>query len=376
MKDMETILIADDNEINREILADMMYEDFRILEAENGKEALAMINDPNQNIDLLLLDVVMPEMDGFEVLDEMNRSGRISTLPVIMISAETSPKFIGRAYDLGAADYITRPFDAVIVHKRVMNTILLYAKQKKLVNLVQEQIYEREKNNHIMISIMSHIVEFRNGESGLHVLHINTMTEILMREWGRRFEEKPFSETYISTVSMASSLHDIGKIVIPESILNKPGRLTDEEYEVMKTHSAAGAKMLEDLDFYGDNEFIKYAHAIARWHHERWDGRGYPDGLKGDEIPLCAQIVSMCDVYDALSSERVYKPPFPHDKAIGMIVGGECGAFNPKLIECLLACADEIRAALKIDALDAVIDQRIKNVAKEMIEKVSGLESS
>ena len=347
MEYKETILIVDDSALNRMVLTEILgKENYTFLEAENGQQAVELL-DCHPEVDLLLLDITMPEMDGFGVLEAMNRYRWIEETPVIMISSEDAYPFIERAYDLGASDYITRPFDARVVCHRVSNTLMLYAKQKRLMQMVAEQVYEKEKVSNTMISILSHIVEFRNNESGLHVIHIRTITELLLRRLRKKTDRYPLTEADISLISTASALHDIGKINIPEQILNKPGRLTKEEFEIVKTHSAVGEHMLRQIPFNQNEPLVKIAREICRWHHERWDGRGYPDGLKGDEIPISAQVVSWADVYDALTSERCYKAAFDHDTALNMIVNGECGAFNPLLLECLMDGADQIKKAMQ-----------------------------
>lgn len=347
MEYQETILIVDDSALNRMVLAEILgKENYTFLEAENGQQAVELL-DCHPEVDLLLLDITMPEIDGFGVLEIMNQYHWIEETPVIMISAEDAYSFIERAYDLGASDYITRPFDARVVCRRVSNTLMLYAKQKRLVQMVAEQVYEKEKVSNTMISILSHIVEFRNNESGLHVVHIRTITELLLRRLRKKTDRYPLTEADISLISTASALHDIGKINIPEQILNKPGRLTKEEFEIVKTHSAVGEHMLRQIPFNQNEPLVKIAREICRWHHERWDGRGYPDGLKGDEIPISAQVVSLADVYDALTSERCYKAAFDHETALNMIVNGECGAFNPLLLECLMDGADQIKQAMQ-----------------------------
>ena len=343
----ETILIVDDSALNRMVLMEILgKENYTFLEAENGQQAVELLGW-HPEVDLLLLDITMPEIDGFGVLEAMNRYHWIEETPVIMISAEDSYTFVERAYDLGASDYITRPFDARVVCRRVSNTLMLYAKQKRLVQMVAEQVYEKEKVSNTMISILSHIVEFRNNESGLHVVHIRTITELLLRRLREKTDRYPLTEADISLISTASALHDIGKINVPEEILNKPGRLTKEEFEIIKTHSAVGEHMLRQIPFNQNEPLVKVAREICRWHHERWDGRGYPDGLKGDEIPISAQVVSLADVYDALTSERCYKAAFDHETALNMIVNGECGAFNPLLLECLMDGADQIKQAMQ-----------------------------
>lgn len=343
----ETILIVDDSALNRMVLIEILgKENYTFLEAENGQQAVELL-DCHPEVDLLLLDITMPEIDGFGVLEAMNQYHWIEETPAIMISAEDSYTFVERAYDLGASDYITRPFDARVVCRRVSNTLMLYTKQKRLVQMVAEQVYEKEKVSNTMISILSHIVEFRNNESGLHVVHIRTITELLLRRLRKKTDRYPLTEADISLISTASALHDIGKINIPEQILNKPGRLTKEEFEIVKTHSAVGEHMLRQIPFNQNEPLVKIAREICRWHHERWDGRGYPDGLKGDEIPISAQVVSLADVYDALTSERCYKAAFDHETALNMIVNGECGAFNPLLLECLMDGADQIKQAMQ-----------------------------
>ena len=343
----ETILIVDDSALNRMVLMEILgKENYTFLEAENGQQAVELLGW-HPEVDLLLLDITMPEIDGFGVLEAMNQYHWIEETPVIMISAEDSYTFVERAYDLGASDYITRPFDARVVCRRVSNTLMLYTKQKRLVQMVAEQVYEKEKVSNTMISILSHIVEFRNNESGLHVIHIRTITELLLRRLCKKTDRYPLTEADISLISTASALHDIGKINIPEQILNKPGRLTKEEFEIVKTHSAVGEHMLRQIPFNQNEPLVKVAREICRWHHERWDGRGYPDGLTGDEIPISAQVVSLADVYDALTSERCYKAAFDHETALNMIVNGECGAFNPLLLECLMDGADQIKQAMQ-----------------------------
>lgn len=347
MEYKETILIVDDSALNRMVLMEILgKENYTFLEAENGQQAVELL-DCHPEVDLLLLDITMPEIDGFGVLEIMNQYHWIEETPVIMISAEDAYSFIERAYDLGASDYITRPFYARVVCRRVSNTLMLYAKQKRLVQMVAEQVYEKEKVSNTMISILSHIVEFRNNESGLHVVHIRTITELLLRRLRKKTDRYPLTEADISLISTASALHDIGKINIPEEILNKPGRLTKEEFDIIKTHSAVGEHMLRQIPFNQNEPLVKIAREICRWHHERWDGRGYPDGLKGDEIPISAQVVSLADVYDALTSERCYKAAFDHETALNMIVNGECGAFNPLLLECLMDGADQIKQAMQ-----------------------------
>lgn len=365
----EKILIVDDSEINRAILADMLVNRYEVLEAENGIQAVRMLHKYGTSIALVLLDVVMQEMDGFEVLALMNRYHWIEEIPVIMISAENAHSIVERAYELGATDYISRPFDEVIVCRRVINTIMLYSKQKSLISMVADQMYEREKSNTLMVAILSHIVEFRNGESGLHVLYIGTMTELLLQRLREKTKQYNLNSNMIAMISKASAFHDIGKISISEEILNKPGRLTTEEFEVMKTHSMIGAKMLENLPIHKNDLLVKLAYEICRWHHERYDGHGYPDGLKGDEIPISAQVVSLADAYDALISERVYKKAFSHEKALEMILNGECGSFNPLLLECLKEISGCIEKELKVYSLGQINKKEIRNITEQLMAK-------
>lgn len=355
-RNLPQLLVVDDSEMNREILKEILGKEYRILEACDGEEALKMLEQYGTEISLVLLDIIMPKMDGFEVLAYMNRDKWIEDIPVIMISSEGSESYIRRAYELGASDYISRPFDAKVVYQRVINMIKLYAKQRRLIHLVTDQIYEKEKNNRMMTGILSQIVEFRNGESGLHVLHINILTQLLLEKLMRKSENYDLSWSQQHMIATASALHDIGKIGIDEKILNKPGKLTKEEFEAMKQHTIIGARMLDRLEMYHDEEMMKYAYEICRWHHERYDGKGYPDGLKGEEIPISAQVVSLADVYDALVSDRVYKKAYSHEKAMEMILNGECGMFNPLLLECLVEIQDKVRKELGIKDVNECLE--------------------
>ena len=341
----QKILIADDSEMNRELLAAILEEEYDIIQVNDGVQAVDCLQRQAEEISLLLLDIVMPHMDGFEVLSYMNKEHWIDAIPVVIISSENSPIYIKRGYDLGATDFIEKPFDANMVLRRSANAILLGAKQRRMTSIVSNQIYEREKSSKLMINILSHIVEFRNGESGLHVLHIQTITEMLLRQLVQKENNRyALSKEQIRMITTASALHDIGKISIPDEILNKPGRLTAEEFAVIKGHSMAGANMLSELPLDQKEEpLVKTEYEICRWHHERYDGGGYPDGLKGEEIPVSAQVVALADVYDALTSERCYKDAYSHEKAIEMILAGQCGAFNPLMLECLLDISSSLK---------------------------------
>lgn len=362
------ILIVDDSEMNRDMLSDMLSDDYDIVEAADGEEALNILKERVYDIDLVLLDIIMPAVDGFGVLDVMKRYHWIDNTPVIMISSETSQSYIRKAFELGVTDYILRPFDSFIIHKRVSNTLMLYRKQKKLLSALEEQVYENEKNNSMMINVLAHIVEFRNGESGMHVHHIKQLTSILLQNLIEKTDKYHLTENDILLISTASSLHDIGKISIDDKILNKPGRLTAEEFEVIKTHSIIGAEMLQDLHNTHNYPLFDKAYEICRWHHERYDGKGYPDGLSGEEIPISAQVTSLADVYDALTSNRCYKKAFSHEKAMEMILDGQCGAFNPVLLQCLKDCEKQILAEFS-DSIDTTQDDRLLiRATEELVE--------
>lgn len=362
------ILIVDDSEMNRDMLSDMLSDDYDIVEAANGEEALGILKEQVYDIDLVLLDIIMPAVDGFGVLDVMKRYHWIDNTPVIMISSEISQSYIRKAFELGVTDYIIRPFDSFIIHKRVSNTLMLYRKQKKLLSALEEQVYENEKNNSMMINVLAHIVEFRNGESGMHVHHIKQLTSILLQNLIEKTDKYHLTENDILLISTASSLHDIGKISIDDKILNKPGRLTAEEFEVIKTHSVIGAEMLQDLHNTHNYPLFDKAYEICRWHHERYDGKGYPDGLSGEEIPISAQVTSLADVYDALTSNRCYKKAFSHEKAMEMILDGQCGAFNPVLLQCLKDCEKQILAEFS-DSIDTTQDDRLLiRATEELVE--------
>ena len=347
LQNKSQILLVDDSTMNRMILKEILGDDYSILEAENGQECLEKMQAEAGNIALVLLDINMPVMDGFEVLKAMNANHTIEDIPVIMISSDDSDAAIRRSYELGASDYVNRPFDARIVYRRVTNTIKLYAKQRRLVQMVSDQIRARENNTDMLVGVLSHIVEFRNGESGAHVRHIRIITELLLHRLLEISSQYPITAEQQDNIPLASALHDIGKIGIDEKILNKPGKLTPEEFEVVKTHSMLGAEMLHQLEDFNEQPLLQTAYEITRWHHERWDGRGYPDGLKGDEIPISAQLVALADVYDALTSERCYKKAFSHEKAVQMILNGECGAFNPLLLQCLTDVQTDLKVQLQ-----------------------------
>ena len=346
----QRILVVDDSKMNREILCEMLKDDFEIIEATNGQECVSLIEQYGKEISLVLLDIVMPVMDGFEILMYMNRNHWIEDVPVIMISSEESENYIRKAFKFGVSDYISRPFDSKVVYQRVFNTIKLYAKQRRLISMVSDQMHEKEKNNQMMVEVLSQIMEFRNGESGLHVVHINTLTRLLLERLVENTDAYNLTPDDCYLISTASAFHDIGKVGIDELILNKPGKLTKEEFETMKEHTLIGASMLDKLEHYKDEKMIKIAYQICRWHHERYDGKGYPDGLTGEQIPIAAQVVSVADVYDALVGKRVYKDAYSHEQAMKMILNGECGAFNPLLMEVLVEIRDKIKEEIRYEA--------------------------
>lgn len=342
------ILIVDDSKTNREILNELIPKQYDVLEAADGLEGLDMLRRYGTEIALVLLDLLMPSLNGFEMLSQMAANQTLDEIPVVMISSENDPKTIRHAYELGISDYITRPFDANVVAQRINNTIRLYARQRGLSNQVRTQIHEKERSNRLMLEILSEVVSARNGESGAHMRHIRLLTEILLDTLSKKTKRYALTTHERKLIATASAFHDIGKMGIDEKILNKSGQLTEMEYLVMQSHTLIGASMLARLGNYRDEELARMAYQICRWHHERYDGGGYPDGLKGEEIPIAAQVVSIADAYDALISPRVYKEGFSHEQAMRMIRSGECGAFNPLLIECLEDAQSRIRALASV----------------------------
>lgn len=336
-KERPHVLIVDDSEFNRELLCGILGESFEILEADSGKEGLKLLRRYGTQISVVLLDIIMPEMNGFDVLDEMNREHWLDNIPVIMISADDSDENIRRAFDLGVTDYICRPFDAKVVERRIRNTITLNLKQRRMLSLLAEQSRDKEKIGQMMVDILSNTVCYVNGESGQHIRNIQRITAILLERLLLKTDRYRLSFQDCVMISTASALHDIGKVGINTFILNKPGILTPEEYEVMKKHTLIGEHILKsgELSEFREEPLMKTAEQICRWHHERYDGSGYPDGLSGEEIPIAAQVVSIADVFDALMSKRSYKEALSAEVALRMIENGECGSFNPVLIECL-----------------------------------------
>lgn len=340
------ILIIDDSDYNRELLSEILKDEYKIIQAKNGSEGLKILEKQKQEIACVLLDISMSEMNGFEVMEEMNKNKWLQFLPVIIISSENSNDFIRRGYSLGASDYIFRPYDEVVVRRRLANTVNIYSHQKKLIQIVINNVKETERLSDMMVSILGHTVEFRNKESNAHIKNVSLLTKIFLEELNASTEKYNFSKDQISLISRAAAIHDIGKVSIPDEVINKPGKLTDKEFDLMKTHTTVGAKMLDSIKEYKNEPLVKISYKICRWHHERYDGNGYPDGLFADQIPIEAQVVSLADVYDALTSDRCYKKAFSHDKAIKMILHNECGVFNPDLMLVLIKIQDTLEKKL------------------------------
>lgn len=330
MEKEKTILIVDDIEINRAILTEIFKEDYYTIEACDGAEALEIMEN-NQNISAVLLDLMMPGINGLGVLEEMNKNKKIKSIPVFLITAENDKEMLFEGYKLGAVDVITKPFMAHFLNCRVSNIIELYDHRNKLERIVEKQVKRLNKFNESMVETLATLIEFRDCESGEHVKRICGLTKILMTKVSDIYPEYNLPESEIDKIVTSSVLHDVGKISIPDRILNKPGRLTKEEFEIMKQHTVKGCEILQKIPHIMDKGIYNYSYDICRHHHERWDGGGYPDGLKGDEISIWAQVVSIVDVYDALTSERVYKQAYSHDTAMKMINNNECGVFNPKI---------------------------------------------
>lgn len=337
-----TIIIVDDMEINREILAESFRDKYDIVEAENGKEALTQIESGAYDVAAVLLDMVMPEMDGMEVLRRMNESGSIVHIPVFIITAENNESQLMEAYNLGAVDVIVKPFMMTFLRCRIENIIELYSHRNDLEEMVNEQVKKFSRFNKNMVEALATLVEFRDCESGEHIKRMCGITEILMNKVSSMFPEYRMPKAEIDKIVSASVLHDVGKIAISDVILNKPGRLTPEEFEIMKQHTVKGGEILQRMPRLLDDNVYNYSYDIARHHHERWDGNGYPDHLMGDKISIWAQVVSVADVYDALVSPRIYKSAFEHETAVRMIMNGDCGVFNPKVLKAFEMSLEKI----------------------------------
>ena len=338
LRPSEKVLIVDDSDINREILSAILKNQYEIIEAASGEQCIDKIKSAGEDIALILLDLIMPGMSGFDVLNYLNDNRLIGKIPVITITGDESDNSVREAYEKGVSDYITRPFDARVVYRRVSNTVNLYSRQKSLIREIENEVNKKWQNRTMLVEILSQIIEFRDGDEsdGNHAGHMLDLSRRLLERLVVKTDKYAVAGREIELISTASALHDIGKVAIDKNIVGKKGRLTAEEFETMKTHTIIGEEMLNNISAYSDDPLIKYAKEICRWHHERYDGKGYPDGLEGDDIPVSAQVVSVCDVYDALISKRPYKPAYPREKAIKMIRDGECGAFNPLLVECLI----------------------------------------
>lgn len=368
-KPKQKILIADPSEFNRSVLADALGKEYDILFARDGAEAVKYIRSYGVDLSLVLLDIAMPKLGGLDVLAMMDGYKWIKDIPVIVVTEDTEPKHVAKAFELGAIDYILRPYDPKVVACRAKNAIAVYERQKKLLELVEEQVYKQEKEQSLMINILSSVVEFRNGESGMHVPHIYAMTEILLQNLLKISDKYKLTPQEISLIATASAMHDVGKIAVDEKILNKPAKLTPAEFETVKKHTVYGAEMLEKVPFNRDAPLLAKAKEICRWHHERYDGKGYPDGLKGDAIPIAAQVVGLADVYDALTSDRPYKKAVRHDDAVAMIINGECGAFNPVLIKALKWAAGNIQDELRVSSLSGGGYRDVARISRELIAR-------
>ena len=367
----QKILIVDDSEINRQMLAEMLKQDFDILEAASGEKCVDMLQEQGGEISLILLDIIMPGMDGFDVLEYMNENHWIEEIPVIIISKDNSLASVTKAYKMGASEYIGRPFDAQVIYQRVYNVIKLYAKQRRLIALVTEQIYEKEKNERMLVDLLSQIVELRNGENGIHVRHVHILTEMLLEQLVQKTDRYKLTWSDQLIITTASALHDIGKIGISEKILNKKGALTEREEELLQAHTILGATMLKNLDSHKEDELVKIAYEICRWHHERYDGSGYPDGLKGDEIPIAAQIVALADAYDKLIRDRVQSKGISHKEAMEILLNERSSEFNPILLECLSEIQGRIGRAMQDGIVDIRELYQVNNGSayKKMIEE-------
>ena len=348
MEKKKTVLIADDADINREILKVVFKEQFRILEAADGEQAIEILDAGHDEIVMLFLDLMMPKKNGLEVMEYMAEKGYMKRIPVIMITGEATAESDLKAYEYGASDIIYKPFNAKVVMRRTLNVLELFENRIDIEQKLEERTNELvsmqkrlEKNNEFLINALSSVVEFRSLESGEHIKRVKYFTRILMNYMMKFHPEYGLKKEQVDMIVNASALHDIGKITIPDSILLKPGKLTPDEFEQMKKHTTNGCDLLERFK-QDESEFYKYCYDICRYHHERYNGKGYPDGLKGEEIPIWAQVVSIVDVYDALVSKRVYKMAYPADGAVHMIHNGECGEFSPKVMEVFDFAKDDL----------------------------------
>lgn len=343
----QSVLIVDDSELNRKMLGQMLGSRFDIAEAASGEACLQLLEQNATGISIVLLDIHMPGIDGFTVLEEMNRKNLLEQIPVIMISSEDTVDAVRRAFDLGASDYISRPFDAKVVYQRIINTIQLYAKQRRLSAMAADLAFEKERASRMMIGILSQVVEKRNGESRDHVQRVAQLTSMLLAGLAQKTDRYPLTREMRRTIATAAALHDIGKMEICEDLLHKEGPLTEAERRTLQSHTLLGAQMLEEQPECRDDAFARTAYNICRWHHERYDGGGYPDGLQGEQIPIEAQVVGLADVYERLVSRPVDGHARTHSEVVQMICTGVCGAFNPLLLDCLQDMEVEIARAMQ-----------------------------
>ena len=343
----QSVLIVDDSELNRKMLGQMLGSRFDIAEAASGEACLQLLEQNATGISIVLLDIHMPGIDGFTVLEEMNQKNLLEQIPVIMISSEDTVDAVRRAFDLGASDYISRPFDAKVVYQRIINTIQLYAKQRRLSAMAADLAFEKERASRMMIGILSQVVEKRNGESRDHVQRVAQLTSMLLAGLAQKTDRYPLTREMRRTIATAAALHDIGKMEICEDLLHKEGPLTEAERRTLQSHTLLGAQMLEEQPECRDDAFARTAYNICRWHHERYDGGGYPDGLQGEQIPIEAQVVGLADVYERLVSRPVDGHARTHSEVVQMICTGVCGAFNPLLLDCLQDLEAEIARAMQ-----------------------------
>lgn len=343
----QSVLIVDDSELNRKMLGQMLGSRFDISEAASGEACLQLLEQNATGISIVLLDIHMPGIDGFTVLEEMNQKNLLEQIPVIMISSEDTVDAVRRAFDLGASDYISRPFDAKVVYQRIINTIQLYAKQRRLSAMAADLAFEKERASRMMIGILSQVVEKRNGESRDHVQRVAQLTSMLLAGLAQKTDRYPLTREMRRTIATAAALHDIGKMEICEDLLHKEGPLTEAERRTLQSHTLLGAQMLEEQPECRDDAFARTAYNICRWHHERYDGGGYPDGLQGEQIPIEAQVVGLADVYERLVSRPVDGHARTHSEVVQMICTGVCGAFNPLLLDCLQDMEAEIARAMQ-----------------------------
>lgn len=367
-KNKPYMLIAEHSDINRMILNNVFEDDYKVLEAREGQTALELIEKHHKELTVILLDCAIPIKDCFEILSQLGKKWNRDHIPVIMISPENDLNTVTRAYKAGAFDYITRPFNSAIVKQRVDNILSLHQKEEEYTNIMATQMMETYKNSHMIIQILSGVVEFRSGENAMHIVHVEALTEMFLRELMRISDKYFLSSDDILMIPMAAALHDVGKISIPSEILNKPGKLTEEEFDLIKKHTTYGAELLNSVHEYREDPLIKLASSICRWHHERYDGHGYPDGLVGDEIPIAAQLVSVADVYDSLISDRSYRKALSYEEATNLILDGKSGVFNPLLLECLRNLSDQIPEKLSNTSTQSYYEEDIYRIISSTLQ--------